>query len=119
MNCNATISVFELLSSTIHTRQAATELMEAITQNPCNYIELDFAKVEYISRSFADQFHADKLALAHKEQKNIIVSNANEEILKMLQAVAQTQAKEKREYEKIPVYNYTDWNSLERFLLSI
>ena len=119
MNCKATIPVFDLLNATLHTRQAATELLQAIAQNSCDHIELDFANVEYISRSFADQFHADKLKLAASSTKNIIVSNANEEVFKMLQAVANTQHKVNRDYEKIPVYYYTDWNSLERFLLSI
>lgn len=119
MNCNATIPVFDLLSATLHTRQAATELLQVIAQNHCNLVELDFANVEYISRSFADQFHTDKLQLAASTEKTIVVTNANEEVIKMLQAVAKTQNKADRSYEKIPVYNYTDWNSLERFLLSV
>ena len=119
MNCNATIPVFDLLSSTLHTRQAAKELLQASAENPCDHVVLHFANVEYISRSFADQFHADKLKLADSSTKTIIVTNANEEVFKMLQAVANTQHKVNRDYEKIPVYNYTDWNSLERFLLSI
>lgn len=119
MNCNSTISVFNLLGATLHTRQAATELLHAIVQNPCDHIELDFVDVDYISRSFADQFHAEKLSIAIQQQKNIIVTNANEEIIRMLQAVARTQDKEIRAYEKVPVYNYTNWNSLESFLLSV
>lgn len=119
MNCNSIISVSELLSSTIHTRQAAIELMQVIEENPCDQIELDFSDVAYISRSFADQFHYDKLQLAANADKSIIVSNANEEVFRMLQAVAKTQHKDKRAYEKVPVYNYTDWKSLERFLLSV
>ena len=119
MICNSTISVYNLLGATLHTRQAATEILEAVIQNPCNHIELDFAEVEYVSRSFADQFHAEKLVIAGQYQKNIIVTNANEEIIKMLQAVARTQDKVFREYEEIPVYNYTNWKSLEIFLLSV
>lgn len=119
MTCNSTIPVFTLLGATLHTRQAATELLQAVTQNPCDHIELDFVDVEYVSRSFADQFHAEKIAIAIQQQKSIIVTNANEEIIKMLQAVARTQDKENRAYEKVPVYNYTNWKSLERFLLSV
>ena len=119
MNCNSKISVFDLLDSSIHTRQAASQLLQVVFENPCNYIELDFANVNYISRSFADQFHSDKLVITEKSQKSIIITNANDEVIKMLQAVANTQNKEKRDHEKIPVYNYTEWNSLDRFLLSI
>lgn len=119
MNCNSTISVFDLFGATLHTRQVAVELLCAVENNPCESIELDFQKVEYISRSFADQFHSDKLNLVNRQQKNIIVINPNDEVLKMLQAVARTQFKENRDVKELPIYRYTDWQSLERFLLSI
>lgn len=119
MNCNATIPVKDISDATLHTRQAAVHLLEAVAENPCDYIELDFAEIEYISRSFADEFHAEKIKLAERSGKTILVTNANEEVVKMLQAVANTQHKINRSYEKVQVYNYTDWKNLERFLLSI
>jgi len=119
MTCNSTISVFDLLGDSLHTRQAVTQLLHNVAQNPCAHIELDFAEVEYISRSFADQFHAEKLALATRQQKSIIVTNANDQIIRMLQAVAKTQDVKDRLYEKMPVFHYTNWRSLENFLLSV
>lgn len=119
MNCNSTISVFSLFGATLHTRQVAIELLKNVEDRPCDNVELDFQQVDYISRSFADQFHSDKLSLAERLQKKIIVINPNEEVLKMLQAVARTQHKDKRDVKELPVYHYTDWQSLERFLLSI
>lgn len=119
MNCNSTIPVRDIFDSTLHTRDAANQLLKWVEQDLCDHVELDFAEVEYISRSFADQFHAEKLKLATKTNKVILVTNANEEVIRMLQAVAQTQGKVNRSYEKVQVYNYTDWKSLERFLLSI
>ena len=57
MNCTATISVSESIGTMVHTREASSILMKLIEKEPCNYIELDFLNVEYISRSFADQFY--------------------------------------------------------------
>ena len=85
---------FNLLGATLHMRQAATELLETVAQNPCDHIELDFVDVEYMCQS-------------------------NEEIIKILHAVAKTQDKENSPNEIVPVYNYTNWNSLESFLLSV
>jgi hypothetical protein len=112
-------TIIVVTGETLHTRQVASELIQLITTDPCAHIELDFSKVEYISRSFADQFHSEKLALATTSKKTVIVSNANEEVIQMLQTVARTQDKVKREGESIPVYNYTDWKNVERFLLSL
>ena len=64
MNCETTIQVVDLLGKTIHTRDASNQLLKLVAENPCYTIELDFLDVAYISRSFADQFHADKISLA-------------------------------------------------------
>lgn len=119
MNCRTTIRVSDLLGVTIHTREASNELLKAVSEDCCKQVDLDFSDVEYISRSFADQFHADKIKLAVEQQKNIIVTNANEEVIKMLQAVARTQNKTYKEYSDIPVYKYSNWTQLENFLLSV
>lgn len=119
MNCHTTIQVFELLGATIHTREASNELLRVVQNDPCAQIDLDFSQVAYISRSFADQFHADKVKLAQEQQKSIMVTNANEEVVQMLQAVAKTQNKEHRDLNHAPVYRYSQWNQLENFLLSV
>jgi hypothetical protein len=118
MNCETIIQVAELLGKTIHTREAATQLLNVVVADPCSKIELDFSDVDYISRSFADQFHSDKLQLIITSGKQIIVTNANEEVVNMLQAVAKTQNKSYHS-RSLPVFKYSNWNQLENFLLSI
>lgn len=108
-----------MFDATLHTRPAAKQLLEVVANDPCDHIELDFAEVDYISRSFADEFHAEKMKLVEATGKAILVMNANEEVVRMLQAVAKTQHKDHRSYEHMPVYHYTDWKNLDRFLLSI
>ncbi|MGZ3836934.1 MAG: hypothetical protein ACXVMS_06955 [Flavisolibacter sp.] len=118
MNCHSTISVLDLLGTTVHTREASVILLKVVENDPCDQLDLDFAGVAFISRSFADQFHADKINLAQKSNKSIIVTNANESIINMLQAVSRTQHKTGRHLPSVPVYKYSDRNVLERFLLS-
>ena len=117
MNCCASISVFHLFGATLHTREASAVLMQAIEENPCDEVELDFSSVTYISRSFADQFHIDKLTTAERHQKTIIVANAETSVLHMLQAVAKTQNRKLGDIPKIPIYKFTTHTQLENFLL--
>lgn len=119
MICQSIIPVSELLDNAIHTREAVSILMNAIEDKVCSDIELDFSGVEHISRSFADQFHFEKLQFVQTHGKRIIVTNANEDVVNMLQAVARTQHKVDREYQRIPVYKYSDRATLNNFLLSL
>ena len=119
MNYPTTISVFQSIGNSVHTRESSKILMNLIEQNQCDSIELDFSQVDYISRSFADQFYADKMNYTVKLKKNIIVSNANETVIHMLKAVAKTQNKKPNTFLNIPIYKYSSQSLLENFLLSI
>lgn len=119
MNGESIIQVAQVLDITLHTRDAARQLLQMVADSPCQQVELDFRNVQYISRSFADQFHADKIALAIASQKIIVVVNASESVVNMLQTVARTQNKSYRTESGLPVLKYTDWQQLENFLLSI
>ncbi|HXS58543.1 MAG TPA: hypothetical protein VN726_20585 [Hanamia sp.] len=119
MNCTTTISVSELIGKMVHTRESSAILMQLIEKKFCDCVELDFTNVEYISRSFADQFYYDKLNCAVELKKNIIVSNANEAVMQMLNAVAKTQHKKMSTFFNIPIYKYSSQSQLDNFLLSI
>ncbi|MGN6603018.1 MAG: hypothetical protein ACTHK8_11240 [Ginsengibacter sp.] len=119
MNCTTTISVSESIGTMVHTREASSILMKLIEKESCNYIELDFSNVDYISRSFADQFYIDKVNYAQQLKKNLVVSNANDEVMHMLHAVARTQHKKMNTVISIPVYKYSSQSQLDDLLLSI
>ena len=119
MQIHSTILVHELLSTSIHSREASSVLMKVIEEDMCDHIELDFSAVEYISRSFADQLHFDKLNYAMQKNKTIIVSNASDIVLNMLQAVAKTQNSSVHSQENLPVFKYSNQNQLENFLLGV
>jgi hypothetical protein len=117
MNCHSTIRVYELFGSSIHTREVSSVLTRRVQNDPCDHIELDFSSVDYISRSFADQFLFDQIKLTNELQKTIIVANASEAVTKMLQIVAKSPNNNNRETEKVPVYKYSSQHQLENFLL--
>ena len=51
--------------------------------------------------------------------KVIIVANAEEEVVKMLQTVANSKKISERTFNKVPVYKYSNYTQLEKFLLAI
>ena len=113
------ISVFEEIDSLLNTREAAIQLADLIRDNPCKIIELDFTNVEFMSRSFADQFIKEELQL--KEELNVCIEiiNANEEIIKILNIVSNTQHKTSREFFSIPVYKFSNPQLLSDYLFAI
>ena len=119
MNCETTIRLVDLLGTTIHTREASNQLLKLVQENPCQKIELYFLNVSYISRSFADQLYADKTRLSNDLRKYLVITNANDEVISMLQAVERTQNKSRKQYVDSPVYKYSSWKQIEDYLLSI
>lgn len=119
MNCELILDVSVILGKTLHTREAAQKLLDVVANQSCDHVELDFFNVSYISRSFADQFYSEKLNLATTQQKSILVLNANEEVIRMLQTVARTQNKSDLQFNSMPVYKYSTWSQLESYLLSV
>jgi hypothetical protein len=113
------IQVVEEVSRLLNTREAATELMNAVRDSKCKHIEFDFSNVEFMSRSFADQFHKEKINLISDSEVLIEISNANEEVVNMLRTVANTQKKVKRDYFKLPVFKFSDTELLSNYLMTV
>jgi anti-anti-sigma regulatory factor len=113
------ITVVDNFSSTLNTREAATELVNLVSDFNSTEIELDFSGVEFISRSFADQFHKDLEQLRSKKKNDIQILNASEPVIRMMQAVANTQHKTEREYVSLPALRFTDRKLLRDYLLSL
>jgi anti-anti-sigma regulatory factor len=118
MNCETLLPVSSVLGNTIHTREAAQLLLNEIKRFPSSEIRLDFSNVDFISRSFADEFHQLKMDYITESNIKIILFNANEDVLSMLQAVSRTENKKNRPYESVQLYNFTEIKYLQRFILS-
>lgn len=113
------IPVLEEVGKFLNTREASSLLFNIISKNKGAEIEFDFTGVEFMSRSFADQFHKEKLQFQEKENLVLYIINANEEIIKILQAVANTQNKKDRKFVSLPVFRFSDEKLLSDYLLSI
>jgi hypothetical protein len=113
------IQVVEEVSKLLNTREAATELMTAVRGSNCKHVEFDFINVDFMSRSFADQFHKEKVALQSDFDALIEISNANEEVMNILRIVSNTQNKIKREYKILPTFKFSNTELLSNYLLSV
>ena len=81
MNCLHPILVSEYFNqNNLVTREYATLLIEKVMNAPCDVIELDFSNITFISRSFADQFHKEKVSLWESGKKEIHVINAERDV---------------------------------------
>lgn len=113
------INVAEEFDVTLNSREAAFELFNFLFGKSNKKIEFDFSKVEFISRSFADQFHKEKEKYQNDRGAVIEVSNATEEIVTILRIVAKTQNKINRDYFQLSVFKYSDQNKLADYMLSV
>ena len=113
------ISVFEEAGNLLNSRESATSLMDKVRKSPCQVVEFNFSSVEFMSRSFADQFYKEKVQLVKEYNILFEMVDANEEIIHMLRVVSNTQNKVEREYVQLPVYKFTNQNLLGEYLLSI
>src|SRR5690606_22038306 len=97
----------------------AVDLLFAELKYSHTELELDFSNVEFMSRSYADQFHKAKLEYEKNNEVVIHIVNANEKVIHMLQVVAKTQNPNERTFEKIPVFRFSKRQMLTDYLLSI
>lgn len=121
MKAIAYFNVAKHIGNLLNTREAADSFMDFIAKSSTSEIvELDFKDVEFMSRSFADQFHKLKIALLNQKTFSVIdVVNASPVVIEMLQAVIKTQSKTERNYESFPVYKFKEITSLQNFLSTL
>lgn len=113
------ISVFNELGNSLNSREAVYVLSSIIQDKQFNPIELDFEGVEFMSRSFADQFHKEKIKWQEELHLQIDIVNANENVIEMLKVVAQTQDKKVRNVVEVPVFKFTNAELIFNYMLSI
>ena len=115
--------VFELrkqFGNSLSSRNSIDNLFCQLNESACiNKAILDFEGIDFISRASADQLI--KIQNDIFQKKNIVVElrNLNNDSCKMIQIVAGTQNKKDRTKNLLPVYNITNFEFLERLLLSI
>lgn len=112
------IDVFTKVGETLNTRDGATNLFESVKEFNAINVVFDFSKIEFMSRSFADQFHKERMIL--KEQNGLVIQikDASETVRKMLITVESTQNKRNRFYMELPVFSFSE-DKLSDYLLSL
>lgn|SRR5690606_1358597 len=106
-----------VLPATLDFREAATRLADMVREHCDKQIELDFSGIEFMSRSFADQFHKE-LYLRDEDSFEIIIKNADASIIRMLDAVSKTQTKRKAVKKTHQVASYNNLKQMESFVMS-
>ena len=110
-------SFFE--SSSLNTRDEASKLFSYLANDSSSKkVIFDFANIQFVSRSFADEFQKALTFLTNNENVSIEIINANSDIIEMLQAFSRTQNTVKRSFNNLPVYSFADSISLNKFLYS-
>jgi len=94
-------------------------LVEKVINTPCYYVEVDFSGISFISRSFADQFHKEKMKLWESGEREISIINAQHDVWEMLKTVSKTQKVTDRQEQEYPVINFESRRSLKEYLLTL
>lgn len=116
---NASIHIKSIYGTFLNTRESAIGLSKLITGLASSNIDIDFKNVEFMSRSFADQFYKERQKLREEKGISIFLINADEEIERILEAVSRTQDKQDRKFNDIQVIRFTDVKDVSNFLLSV
>jgi len=119
MKASQTIQITDFLQDSLNTREAVHEISKLIEANPCQVVELDFTGVDFMSRSFADELHKEKIRLQKEYAVRIDILNANEEVMAILEVVARTQNKQEKKAVEVPVYKFSNPELVFNYLLTI
>ena len=93
MNNTISINVAAVVAPVLASRDVISTLKNEIEKSATTQVALDFAAVEFVSRSAAHELLRLKESLAAQEnQKMVEFMNANDEVAKMLRTVASNRA---------------------------
>ena len=100
---NTIISVSQILAPILGSRDVVDNLRDLIVKTPASRVDLDFQKVQFISRSAAHELLKLKEGLYYKKKnkKEIRFVNTNENVTQMLRIVASNRAMPKKEIPKL------------------
>ena len=85
------LSLSEEYGEILSTRSTAREIFNRTNKFKLKKVELDFTNIEFISRSFCDEFLKQK----EKSNKEVECTNINQEVKDMLKIVAKKHPRKK------------------------
>ncbi len=93
MNNNTIINVAAVVAPVLASRDVISTLKREIEKSVAVQVALDFATVQFVSRSAAHELLRLKESLAAQDnQKTVEFMNANDEVVQMLRTVASNRA---------------------------
>lgn len=110
------VLVFDLFGRSLSSREQADQLYGRI-RTLLPPVAIDFSGVEFVSRSFADQFYKRFLEL--NKVMFVQVVNGNQVVSDLLSAVTRTQNGNKSERIDYQIQTFQDKNKLREYLVSI
>jgi hypothetical protein len=116
------VSVKQLIGNTLNTRDEAQKLFTQLVAHNghTSRVTLNFTDVDFMSRSFADEFYKLKIKRNIDNNKDDInIENANLQIIDILNAVARTQkSRELKDPGRISL-SFTDRQQFSDYLQSL
>ncbi|HVI48144.1 MAG TPA: hypothetical protein VM802_24970 [Chitinophaga sp.] len=117
------IDIRKIDGSTLNSRDEAIKLFNflqgSFTQST---IILDFTDVDFMSRSFADEFYRLKTNWKLHVKKDIKLENENKQIVDILNAVSRTQYNQNNRRElnsELRELQFADMTQFEEYLLAV
>jgi predicted Zn-dependent peptidase len=121
MTNNHTFQIRQATRSRIlRSREQATRLFTYFSSVYPRVKHVSFSGVEFISRSFADQFYKENV-LFSKDKSFLTITDLNDDVKKMLEAVSRTQQpsvvapEEVKAIKVIYIRNHEDFKLIEQF----
>jgi len=117
----ATIDIKPLSGNTLDSRDEAIQFFSQLKPycGPFAEITLDFSGIDFMSRSFADQFHQEKMNWVKQNNMTVLIANAPVQVIEILQAVSKTQAKKERNIGALPIYSFSKEDQLLKYLQAL
>lgn len=114
------ISLLNWLNPSLDTREAATRLFEMLRTShpPCSEIEFDFSGILFMSRSFADQFHKERMAFQADTNSLIVLKNAAYDFIQTLEVVARTQTSRRKVSATHQVLTFSKLGAMQDYMFA-
>ena len=116
------INLKEILPNTLDTREASTRLFDFLDKsyNKASVVKLDFSSIQFMSRSFADQFHKERLRFQTKNNCLIELKNADIQVIEILHAVSNTQkTRSSIDNSNISILTFSNPEQLEEYMFAL
>jgi len=115
------IDIEPLIGNTLDSRDEVIHLFDTLNSKYTEFRELvlDFTSVDFMSRSFADQFYKEQIKWTLRNDHLLSITNAPVQVIEILQAVSKTQMGKNGKVQDLPIYSFSKADQLSQYLQAI